>query len=621
MKNLILIPFMILWICGFSQNAGFNCEGLPDNWNPTTEAYVKQFSAPHVMRAPSGAGVKFMHLDEFIAGANRDSLQIVKTFDTLEVDENEQGAIEARESILNEWRKDKLKVKSDLVVFADAALANNSPVIWVLNVFNGTADESIKQLDYLFARGVNVIGVEPGNESYAWYSNTFEWYEGAIKPHINAVHAKYPQLKISLVSGHMDRGDHNEWNEKLALYIRDHNAEYGYQFRATVHTYLRCTVDETKYNLIAGQLNAALNTKMLANWNCMLSSTMLVDEANRAKVKYQVPIWVTEWNSKPYEPVVNSLVNGAWMLKQFFELTAVCEYVTNHNGISSYLAGDISKAAKMDISGFSHFRRTGFFSLQLYLKYPNAKKWVAGTTADGTYYYWNITGNPVIVANSTVECVDGDYPYSSAGHTGYMGTGSTKQYEIDGIKTFTNILPAYSYGIVTIGTPCVQLTFYADTDGDFYGDIDNVAYGCVLQPGYVFNNTDCDDQDGTTYPGAFDDCNDFDDNCNGIVDENWPSIKLWADNDGDTFGAGAELEFCAVIPGFVENSSDCNDEDAAINMNATEVCGNGIDENCDRFDLVCPPPPVETCLKKRVFYIFNKKCVETTDLDKCTCPK
>ena len=45
-------------------------------------------------------------------------------------------------------------------------------------------------------------------------------------------------------------------------------------------------------------------------------------------------------------------------------------------------------------------------------------------------------------------------------------------------------------------------TYYADTDGDGYGDAGSSVTACSAPTGYVSDDTDCDDTDATVYPGA-----------------------------------------------------------------------------------------------------------------------
>ena len=92
------------------------------------------------------------------------------------------------------------------------------------------------------------------------------------------------------------------------------------------------------------------------------------------------------------------------------------------------------------------------------------------------------------------------------------------------------------------------ITYYADNDGDGFGDANNSISVCSSVPptGYVTDNTDCND-----------------------------AKLLYADNDGDGFGAGSPVS-CGVAA-----NTDCNDNNPAVHPGAVEICGNGIDDNCN----------------------------------------
>ncbi|MFY2558204.1 MopE-related protein, partial [Corallococcus terminator] len=65
-------------------------------------------------------------------------------------------------------------------------------------------------------------------------------------------------------------------------------------------------------------------------------------------------------------------------------------------------------------------------------------------------------------------------------------------------------------------------TYYFDSDGDGFGDVDSTEQACELPFfGYV-EKIDCDDYAATTYPGAPELCNGVDDNCDDDVDEDNP---------------------------------------------------------------------------------------------------
>ena len=126
-------------------------------------------------------------------------------------------------------------------------------------------------------------------------------------------------------------------------------------------------------------------------------------------------------------------------------------------------------------------------------------------------------------------------------------------------------------------------TWYEDADGDSYGNSASTHVACAQPLGFVSDDTDCDDADATQYPGADEYCNNEDDDCDGDVDEDdaVDAVIGYEDADGDGFGDAAVTEVaCDLPPGFVADSTDCDDSDAAVNPSAEEVC-NGVDDDCD----------------------------------------
>ncbi|MEO6037704.1 MAG: putative metal-binding motif-containing protein, partial [Saprospiraceae bacterium] len=126
----------------------------------------------------------------------------------------------------------------------------------------------------------------------------------------------------------------------------------------------------------------------------------------------------------------------------------------------------------------------------------------------------------------------------------------------------------------------VQTNFYADIDGDGYGNPAVSTLACTAPAGYVSNNQDCNDDAAAIHPGQVENCNGLDDNCNGQVDEGVKST-FYADADGDGFGnLNVSLLACTAPAGYVADHTDCNDANAALHPGVPEIC-DAFDNNCD----------------------------------------
>ncbi len=152
-----------------------------------------------------------------------------------------------------------------------------------------------------------------------------------------------------------------------------------------------------------------------------------------------------------------------------------------------------------------------------------------------------------------------------------------------------------------------SLTWYADADGDGFGNAQIDSSFCFAIPGWVNDSNDCEDADVNRYPGAAEVCNLVDDDCDGMVDEGL-LVRFYADADGDGFGnLLIDSMACQIPSGFVADSSDCNDANTLINPGATEVCINGIDENCnqqiDEGPLLYAGPDQEVCADSTIISV------------------
>ena len=153
--------------------------------------------------------------------------------------------------------------------------------------------------------------------------------------------------------------------------------------------------------------------------------------------------------------------------------------------------------------------------------------------------------------------------------------------------------------------------FYADTDGDTFGDAGAEVEACALPEDAVENMDDCDDTNADINPDADEVCDEVDNDCDAMIDDEDDSLDgstgstFYADADGDGEGDSEGMMMACTMPeGSVENMTDCDDTDAALNnadvdadgfatcadadgiadcddTGATELTNTSLDGDCD----------------------------------------
>ncbi len=100
----------------------------------------------------------------------------------------------------------------------------------------------------------------------------------------------------------------------------------------------------------------------------------------------------------------------------------------------------------------------------------------------------------------------------------------------------------------------------------------------------VMSDTDCDDSNASTYPGATETCNSVDDDCDSAIDEAGAvgEVTSYQDSDGDGVGnSSVSVEACDVPAGYVSVGGDCDDEDATKVDDVDCATSSTRDPNCD----------------------------------------
>lgn len=169
-----------------------------------------------------------------------------------------------------------------------------------------------------------------------------------------------------------------------------------------------------------------------------------------------------------------------------------------------------------------------------------------------------------------------------AGSSTWFATSLDSAGDVDGDGYDDVIISSYAHSTYRGGA-----WVYHGSSGNASASVNT----CDAPTGYGSDASDCDDGNAAVYPGATEACDaaNTDEDCNGLADNADEGVDPSGqstynmDRDGDGHGDPASpLAACDLPPGYATAADDCDDDDAAVHPDATEICdGLDTDDDCN----------------------------------------
>lgn len=131
--------------------------------------------------------------------------------------------------------------------------------------------------------------------------------------------------------------------------------------------------------------------------------------------------------------------------------------------------------------------------------------------------------------------------------------------------------------------------YFRDEDDDGFGNLAQPLLRCAPPNSVrvVTNSDDCNDNPAAGgnlfFPGAPEQCDGLDNDCDGQFDEGFDGGTYYRDEDNDGYGDTKQPRvLCSPSTGWVARPDDCQPLNPRVHPEAVEEC-NGMDDDCDSY--------------------------------------
>jgi hypothetical protein len=243
------------------------------------------------------------------------------------------------------------------------------------------------------------------------------------------------------------------------------------------------------------------------NGNCGTSSLIMIDNAASGGNDYEISGHCS--NEQVKYDYGNVHPNNQW----------IHWVITNKGGIGTrfYLNGNLVHSSSTYIQQTFTSGRKLFFGVL--------------TDWSGMNAYWDVNSAPlkgklddISIYNRAVTPSEVQQLYGNSALMYVWSNGSTSSSINVTPNQTTTYYVTVSNGIsscidsVTITVLPGAIPYYADTDGDTFGD-SLLGHFCIAPPGGLTDSSDCDGNNPLIYPDAPEVCNSIDDDCDGVPDD------------------------------------------------------------------------------------------------------